>query len=162
MLDYIVGRNSSYSTLAVEWMRCSPSRLTVMQLSTDGFLRIFYLDDPDAPPSEVEVHRTVSARHVHGSIAVSLDSLLIATAAGPELKVWDVLTGSVSLFFERDSISTPTLPGQLKLKLSYGNSSRDASHITHLSFISGGQHLLAFFMNERVMYAPSSKLLSSY
>jgi hypothetical protein len=35
---------------------------------------------------------------------------------------------------------------------SYSNSSEDASYISRLSFVMEGSGLLAFFMNERVVY----------
>ena len=37
-------------------------------------------------------------------------------------------------------------------KFTFCNSSENASHISNLSFVDGGTHLLAFFMNEQIMY----------
>jgi hypothetical protein len=86
------------STLAMAWVSPRGEIPTLALLSTTGILDILHPCDPDVPSTQVEAHNATTRPFSYASIATSFDRSRIATAAGPELKIWEFLPGGEQKF----------------------------------------------------------------
>jgi hypothetical protein len=138
---------ASTSTLGLAWTAKSVLAL----LLSDGSLRMINVtpQSPPTPSNVTEAHTPANGVHTKGNLAVLHGGSLLATSAGPALKLWHLRNEGMSQIAEISFLMV--LSGKPDLRFSFENSSPDASHISHLSFVSGTEHLLAFFMNEQVV-----------
>jgi hypothetical protein len=92
LVDYTLP--SSTSTLGLAWS--APSVL--VHLSSEGSLRIIVVT-PQSPPmllATTQAHIPVTGVHVKGCVAVSHNGSLLATSAGPTLKLWHLRNKGLS------------------------------------------------------------------
>jgi hypothetical protein len=92
LVDYTLP--SSTWTLGLAWS--APSVLA--HLSSEGSLRIITVT-PQTPPmllNAMEAHTPVTGVHVKGCLAVSHNGSLLATSAGPTLKLWQLWENGLS------------------------------------------------------------------